>query len=415
MLKAIPRYGARVVVNTDQIITECRQKGQLVQGPEVEEFEATFARRLGSGEAVSASYGRMAFWYILQALDLPAGSEVILPALTFWVIPELVRASGLRPVFADVNPQTFNLDAASVQPLISSRTRALVPTHLYGQPCDMDPLLELAARHNLHVIEDCAHALGACYRGRPVGTLGDAALFSFQSLKPLNTYGGGMAVIQNKELAGRVAQLARQEPWPAEDEVERRLKFARLQERFMRASVFTYSGFPILWLSSWLNLKPDVWLWEKIRPLYPLPPQYRKRYSNVQAALGLAGLAELDEWTTRVRTHARVLANSLKDVPGVVTPEVSPSGSHVFYQYSVYVPDREKFVTGCIRRGLDVETLHVDVCPRVSLFKEFSQPCAGADRTAEAVQLPVYASLSDEQVRRVAKVAREVLAGCRNV
>src|SRR6185295_13639679 len=117
-----------------------------------------------------------------------------LPALTFWVIPELARTAGLRPVFADVDPRTFTLDPASLERAITPNTRAVVPTHLYGLPCDMDAIMDIAARHGLAVVEDCAHALGATYRGRHVGTFGDGALFSFQPLKPLNTYGGGAAL-----------------------------------------------------------------------------------------------------------------------------------------------------------------------------------------------------------------------------
>src|SRR5581483_428277 len=135
--------------------------------------------------------------HILKALDLPAGSEVVVPALTFWVIPELARVAGLTPVFADVDPRTFTLDPASFERVITPRTRAVVPTHLYGLPCDMDPILAIARRHGIAVIEDCAHALGATYHGKPVGTLGDAALFSFQTLKPLNAFGGGLALIRD--------------------------------------------------------------------------------------------------------------------------------------------------------------------------------------------------------------------------
>src|SRR5262249_50740081 len=149
-------------------------------------FEQAFAARLGGVYAVSAAYGRMAFFYILKALDLPAGGEVIFPALTFWVMPEMARVAGLTPVFADVDPASFNMTAAGLARAITPRTVAVVPTHLWGLPCDMDEITAIARAHGLAVIEDCAHALGAEYHGRPVGTFGDAAIFSFQMLKPLN-------------------------------------------------------------------------------------------------------------------------------------------------------------------------------------------------------------------------------------
>src|SRR5207244_12140250 len=131
----------------------------------------------------------------LKALDLRAGAEIVLPALTFWVVPELARAAGLKVVFADVDPSTFTMDPSALERAITPATRAVVPTHLYGLPCDMDAILDIANRHGLRVIEDCAHTLGATYDGRPVGVLGDAAIFSFQTLKPLNLYGGGLALV----------------------------------------------------------------------------------------------------------------------------------------------------------------------------------------------------------------------------
>src|SRR5690242_12631642 len=315
MLTAVSRYGARVVSNTEEIIADCQKRGELIRGPRIAEFEAKFAERLGVPRAMSASFGRMAFYYILRALDLPRGSEIILPALTFWVVPEIARVAGLKVVFADVNPETFTLDPASFERAITERTRAVVPTHLYGMSCDMAEILGIARRHGLAVIEDCAHALGAHYRGKPLGTLGDASFFSFQTLKPLNTYGGGMAVARDTRVAQRVAELAASEPWPTEQRITSKLRVGRLQKTFIGPRVFTFSAFPILWLTSFTDATPDVYLWEKIRSLDPLPDNYTERYTNVQAALGLAGLDRIDEWTRVTQRHAKTLDAALTGVP----------------------------------------------------------------------------------------------------
>ena len=187
MLTAISRYGARVLPITEELVAGCKARGEFIQGPQIAEFEAAFAARhgLAPAHAITAAYGRIAFYYMLRALDLPPGSEIIFPSLTFWVVPELARVAGLNVVFADVDPTTFNIDPDSIERVITDKTRVIVPTHLYGLPCDMDRILAIAARHNLIVLEDCAHALGATYKGRPVGTFGTGALFSFQTLKPL--------------------------------------------------------------------------------------------------------------------------------------------------------------------------------------------------------------------------------------
>jgi dTDP-4-amino-4,6-dideoxygalactose transaminase len=410
MLTAISRYGARVLPNTQQIIAACRRRGQLVRGPQIDEFEVAFAKRLGEGRAISASYGRMAFFYILKALQLPPGSEIVFPALTFWVVPELARVAGLRPVFADIDPKTFNLDPEAFERAITPNTRAVVPTHLFGLPCDMDPLLATARRHRLVVIEDCAHSLGARYHGRPVGSFGDASFFSLQTLKPLNTYGGGMAFVPDSQLADRVAAQAAAETWPEETRVLKRLTIGRLQRIFIRPRVFTFSAFPILWAASWFKARPDVYLWESIRPLNPLPSTYRERYSNVQAALGLEGLALLEDWAQVAQDHAQIMNQMLSSLPGVNTPYVPPNSSHVYYQYCVYVPDRDDLVRRSIRRGIDIETLHADVCTQLTLFKDLWSITPGANRAAAVVQMPVYPALSSSQVRRIGRQMQRMLS-----
>src|SRR2546428_1051295 len=196
-MAAICRFGMRVVPNLPDIIAQCRNKKQLVQGPHIAEFEQEFLRVLGGRghvRAVSTEYGRMALYFILKALNIPTGSEIIVPALTFWVVPEITRVAGLKPVFADIDPHTFTLDPKAAERAITPNTRAILPTHLYGMSCDMVPIMALARKHNLKVIEDCAHSLGTTCNGQPAGPLGARRFFSFQAFKPLNTYGGGLAV-----------------------------------------------------------------------------------------------------------------------------------------------------------------------------------------------------------------------------
>jgi perosamine synthetase len=339
-------------------------------------------------------------------MDFPPGSEIMVPALTFWVVPEIARVAGLRPVFADVDPATFTLCPKAVERAITPNTRAILPTHLYGLSCDMDPILELARRSNLKVIEDCAHSLGARYKGRTVGTSGDASFFSFQAFKPLNTYGGGLAWMRDADLARRVGELADAEQWPSEKRIEGILKSGRWQHTFIRPKVFTFSLFPVLYAASWMNAKPEQRLWEPVRSLAPLPEHYRGRFSNVQAAIGLAGLRRLPEFIERTRRHARILDDLLGDVPGVTIPQIPPDRTHVYYQYCVYVPRPETLVQRCIRRGIDVAPMHVDVCTKLELFEWRGPAMPGAEKAATAVQVPVYESLSDAEIERIGRVVK---------
>jgi dTDP-4-amino-4,6-dideoxygalactose transaminase len=414
MLTAISRYGARVLPNTQQIIAASKARGEFIQGPQIAQFEAAFAARAGMApqHAVTASYARMAFYYVLRALDLPPGSEIILPALTFWVMPEMARAAGLKVVFCDVESATFNMSPIALERAITPKTRAVVPTHLYGLPCDMDAIMSIARLRKLAVIEDCAHSLGATFDGRPVGTFGDAGVFSFQTLKPLNCYGGGLALVRDENLAAQVRAFAETEPWPSEKRVDSRLLVGRLQRIFIKPWVFTISSFPILWVSSLVGANPDVYLWEQIRPLMPLPEAYAERFPNVQAAIGLAALDKLDEWTAAAIRHARVMDGALGRLPGIQIPQVPERRTHVYYQYCVYGPKRDELVVRCVRRGIDIETLHVDVCSDMDLFKGAPvtpEGAPGARRAALAMQVPVYSSLTDEEVARVARVVRSVL------
>jgi dTDP-4-amino-4,6-dideoxygalactose transaminase len=413
MLTAISRYGARVLPDTEQIIAACRARGEFIQGPQVVEFERAFEQRAGRGAAIATAYGRIAFYYMLEALDLPPGSEIIVPSLTFWVVPELARVAGLKVVFADVDPRTFNVDPDSVERLVTDKTRAIVPTHLYGLPCDMDRLLDIASRHNLVVLEDCAHSLGATYKGRPVGTFGTGALFSFQTLKPLNCYGGGMALVHDAALAAKVRHIVEALPWPSEKRVSDRLLTGKLQRIFVKPWVFSISLFPVLWLSSLIDANPDVYLWEKIRSLDPLPEQYTERFPNVQAAIGLEALKRLDGWTAQVQANAEYMNRALGNRPGIQVPFVPPDRTHVYYQYCVYGPDdlpRGDVVMQCVRRGIDVETLHVDVPPDLELFRGATAEAGGARQATQTIQIPIYAGLTPEQIERVATTVGRVFS-----
>jgi len=259
------------------------------------------------------------------------------------------------------------------------------------------------------VIEDCAHALGSTYKGRMVGTLGDASFFSFQAFKPLNTFGGGLAWTADADLARRVGEYADAELWPSEKRVEKVLSVGWWQRTFIRPTVFTFSGFPIWWVASLMDAKPDRFLWENVERLDPLPPHYGGKFSNVQAALGLAGLGRLPEFIDRTRRHARKLDEMLGDVPGVAIPQIPEGQTHVYYQYCPYVPDHEALVRRCIRRGIDVAPMHVDVCTRMELFGWQGPAAEGADKASTAVQVPVYESLADYEIERIGRTVRAEL------
>ncbi len=408
-LRTIPRYGARSVPGDEKEIISAFRRGEAVEGPAIREFEKRFAAYHGMDETVATSFGRMAFYYTLRALDLPAGSEIIFPALTFWVVPEIARRAGLKPVFVDVDPLSFNLDPAQIESAITERTRAIVPTHLYGRPCDMAEIESIVEKHNLIMIEDCAQAAGARYRGRLVGTFGAASFFSFQMLKGINTYGGGMFMTNDSALAERVRSQVQDEPPQSAKDLALRFITGLGSRLGVSPKVFTFWGFPLQAAASVFgNYDLSQFIWEKIRPLDPFPRAYHQRYSNAQALIGLRSLAKLDEFNARARENANLYTQGLADCRAIRTPSETEDIEHVYYQYSVYISDAERASRRAIRRGVDFETTHVDVCSSLPLFKEFAANCPGAELTAQALQLPVYSRLRPSDVERVLRVVHDV-------
>ena len=184
--------------------------GHYILGPNVKAFEQEMAAFCDCPHAVGVANGTDALHLALRALRIGPGDEVITTPFTFVATTEAIGIVGATPVFIDINPDTFNMDVAQIERAITPRTRCLMPVHLYGQPCDMDPLMELARKHNLRVVEDCCQAIGATYKGRQVGTIGDAGCLSFFPSKNLGCLGdGGMVITRDAEVFQRVEMLRR--------------------------------------------------------------------------------------------------------------------------------------------------------------------------------------------------------------
>lgn len=199
----IPEIGDEEI----QAVTDVLRSGYLVQGKHVECFERQVAAYVGVKHAIAVSSGTAALHLALAALEIGVGDEVIVPDFTFPATANVVALLGATPVLVDVDPATFNATADQILPAITSRTRAIMPVHLFGQPADMVPILELAAAHDLAVVEDAACALGAVYQGRPCGAMGNLGCFSFHPRKVITTGEGGMVVTDDDSLAARLRLL----------------------------------------------------------------------------------------------------------------------------------------------------------------------------------------------------------------
>ena len=202
--KALPFHVPLIEEEDIQAVVKALQSGWITTGPKVKEFEREFAKFIGASHAVPLSSCTAALHLALDAIGLKEGDEVVVPTVTFASTAATVLYFRAKPVLVDSAPDTFNLDPDRVEQAITARTKAIIPVHFRGHPCEMDRLMEIAKDHGLKVIEDAAHALPARYKGKMVGTMGDITCFSFYATKTITTGEGGMATTENAEYADRM-------------------------------------------------------------------------------------------------------------------------------------------------------------------------------------------------------------------
>ena len=346
----------------DDAIQRVVSGSAFIGGEGVQRFEQEFAAYCGAEAAVGVGNGTDALYLVLRALGVGDGDEVVTVSHTFIATCEAISLTRARPIFVDVRDDTMLLDATQLGEAISRRTKAIVAVHLYGQPCDMDAILGVARTHNLAVIEDAAQAHGARWRGRPVGSLATAAIFSFYPSKNLGAYGDGGAVVStNRELVERVRLIANH---------GRRHKY-----------VHEAIG---------LNSRLDA----------------------LQAAILLVKLRHLDEWNTARRRHAdhyrRLLADS-----GVVLPAVGKHAEPVWHLFVIRTTERDRLQKELKAEGIEAGVHYPLAVHQQPAYKQLEIP-AGllpiSERAAATVMsLPMYPELIDDQVARVADVVRSVV------
>ncbi|NOX62530.1 MAG: DegT/DnrJ/EryC1/StrS family aminotransferase [Chloroflexi bacterium] len=322
----------------------------FIMGREVADFEQAFAEYCGVRHAIGVSSGTGALFLTLLAYGIGPGDEVITTPFTFFATGEAISQVGARPVFVDIDPVTYNIDPDKIEAAITPFTKAIMPVHLYGQPADMDPIIEIAARHNLPVIEDAAQAHGSLYKGRRAGGLGDAACFSFYPSKNLGCYGDGGAVVTN------------------DDNVAERV---RLLRDHGRVSKYEHA---IL--------------------------GYGHRLDGIQAAVLSVKLPHLDAWNEGRRQRAARYKALLAD-SAVITPQHLPETTPVYHCYVVRTPHRDAVVERLRAANIGVGVhypipLHLQPAYRFLELERGSFPIA-EQMSNEVLTLPIYAEMTDEQ------------------
>lgn len=358
--------------NERKYLNECIDTGWISsEGPFIKRFEEAFAARVSRAHGVSVSSGTAALDVAVAALDIGVGDEVILPTLTIISCAAAVVRSGATPVLVDSDPHTWNMIPSHVEAKITPNTRAIMVVHLYGLPVDMDPILEIAARHKLAIIEDTAEVIGQTYRGKNCGSFGDISTFSFYPNKHVTTGEGGMLCTDDANLAERCRSF-------------RDMCFLKSQRFFHEDLGWNF------------------------------------RFSNVHAALGLAQLERLDETVTTKRRMGRRYTELLRDVPGIELPIPGTAyAENIYWVFGIVIKDEVPFdakeaMARLAKLGVGTRPffwpMHEQpVFHGMDLFPGESYP--SAERLARrGFYIPSGVALTDDEMVRVAAALKEVFA-----
>ena len=343
----------------DAAVQRVLDSGQFALGPAVSEFESRFAQYCGTDHAIGVNSGTSALHLAMLAAGVAPGDEVITVPFTFVATVAAIEYAGAKPVFVDVDPTFYTMDPARLEAVVTSRTKAIVPVHLYGQPADMGPILDVANRHGLAVIEDACQAHGAEYHGRRCGSMAVLGCFSFYPGKNLGAYGeGGAVVTSSPELAARIRLLR---SWGEETRCKH-----------------THRGF---------NYRMD----------------------GIQAAVLDVKLRHLERWTEGRRSHAASYACCLEETAASV-PRAREGARHVYHLYAVRVPGRDtiraRLTAAGVQTGIHYPIpLHLQPAYRDLGYKQDDFPIA-EQLAEEVLSLPMFPELAEQQIAMIAGIIR---------
>lgn len=382
-------YGRQSIDDADiEAVVKVLKSDYLTTGPAVAAFEKKVADYVGAKYAVAVSNGTAALHVACLAAGIGAGDEVVTTPITFAASANCVLYCGGTPVFADIDPDTYNISPVELERKITSRTKAIIPVHYTGQPCDMDAILEIAHKHDLLVIEDGAHALGASYKGKRIGSIADMTCFSFHPVKPVTTGEGGMIVTDNEELYRKLVLyrshgITRDNDMMQQYEDQlRQSTDPALQEAadMLRGDV----------------MDPGGWYYQQ------LELGYNYRITDIACALGASQMDKLDRFLERRRQIARKYDEAFADIPQIKTPwqqEGCQSGWHLYMIQTMERSRREVF-DGLRQAGIGVNVHYIPVYrhPYYQRNGYAGVHCLNAEAFYErAVSLPIFPGLTGQQ------------------
>ena len=346
-------------IEIDAAVSDVLEKTQFILGPNVTKLEEEVAAYHCLPYAAGVANGTDALLLALRACGIKSGDEVITTPFTFIATAEVVAQLGATPVFVDIRPDTFNIDPNLIEEKITPQTKAIIPVHLFGHPADMEPIMQIAAKHKLKVIEDCAQSFGAKYKNQRTGTIGDVGCFSFFPSKNLGCYGdGGMVITKDETIARRVKMLRNHGS----------------EVRYHHSEVGCNS-----------------------------------RLDEIQAAILRVKLKYIDQFNEARRNNAAAYCAAL-DNKNIILPTVAKDSEHVFHQFTIRVQNRDAIVQVLTEKGIASAVYYPVPLHQQEVFVKLyndstslpvSETCAG-----EVLSLPMFPELSGEEIQRIAGVIR---------
>lgn len=382
-------YGRQSIDDADiEAVVKVLKSDYLTTGPAVAAFEKKVADYVGAKYAVAVSNGTAALHVACLAAGIGEGDEVITTPITFAASANCVLYCGGTPVFADIDPDTYNISPEELEKKITSRTKAIIPVHYTGQPCDMDAILEIAHKHNLLVVEDGAHALGAVYKGKKIGSIADMTCFSFHPVKPVTTGEGGMIVTDNEELYRKLVLYRSHGITRDKDMMQ------QYEEQLHQSSDPALQEAADMLRGDVID--PGGWYYQQ------LELGYNYRITDISCALGASQMDKLDRFLERRRQIAKKYDEAFADIPQIKTPwqqEGCQSGWHLYMIQTMERSRREVF-DGLRQAGIGVNVHYIPVYrhPYYQRNGYAGVHCLNAEAFYErAISLPIFPGLTGQQ------------------
>ena len=372
-------------------------------------LEEKVMKRIGSPYAVCMPKNRVGIFLVIRALIKPQ-QKVILSPLTISDVVNMVICAGGVPVFADIERKTNNIDPAEIEKLIDAGTGAVLVTHLHAYSCDMDRIVRICKAKGVPLVEDAAQAFGVLYRSRPVGTFGDAGVFSFGMYKSVNTFFGGMVVTPHKDLHDRLRRETESYPFQEIDYYLSKVSSGLTTDIATYPPLFQLLTF---WIFRYGYLHNIPFLMNRVmvdvdpKMKRVLPESYLRRMMPMQAKLAVPQLDHVEHDNEIRIKYARIYYEGLKNISELIISPLHYDCSHTYAYYTIQAADRHALIRHLMRNGCDIAASHYKNCADLPAFQEWYRDCPNARETARSlVYLPTYPRYSERNVKKNVEVIR---------